>query len=281
MLEDPPLQVAKLGTRLQPELVVQVSSRLRVPIECLRLAPRAVERLHQLCLQSFAQCIRVGEGAELRQTLHVSPPLELGGEALLERDEPQLLEPLGLGADELLVGELAVRLPPPERQGAAEDRGRKSGISGLRRLPAILQEALEAIGVEHAVLQLEGVARPVCTDRGLFGQALPELRDIDLEKLRKLVRGGRSPQIAVARTSLGRVLPASASSAARSLRSFGAPRRIGPLSPISSSGPSTRISSRTIAFSRSANTRESAPIPTRNRPSQSSAAIGRNRKEER
>ena len=51
LLEDPPLQLPRIGAGLEPELLIQSEAEARVVLQRLRLPSRAVEREHRLPLQ--------------------------------------------------------------------------------------------------------------------------------------------------------------------------------------------------------------------------------------
>src|SRR5262245_3904886 len=99
--------------------------------------------------------MRLGQAPQLREELALPAQLELCGQPLLECDEAQLLEALGLGVGEVLVGQLTVGLPPPERERAAETRRGKARIALPRGLPPFGEETFEARRVERAVEELE------------------------------------------------------------------------------------------------------------------------------
>ena len=71
------------------------------------------------------------------------PERELGVDPLLDRDEPQLLEPLDLAAGELLVREVAERVAAPERERGLERLERLGRLAGGIRAPPLLEQPLE------------------------------------------------------------------------------------------------------------------------------------------
>ena len=77
-----------------PEALDERLPRLAVDLERLGLAARAVEREHLLAAQPLAQRVLGDERLELGDERRVPPERELGVDPLLERREPQLLEPL-------------------------------------------------------------------------------------------------------------------------------------------------------------------------------------------
>ena len=155
-------------------------SRRRVAVERLGLSPQTVERQHQLRLQALAQRVGVREALELGQKVEISLELELRLEPLLERDQAQLLEALGLNARERLVGELAVRRSPPEAERTPKEGDRQHRVAGARDLSPLCQQTLEAGGIEHAVRELDRVARTVRADVNGVRERLAELRYVDV-----------------------------------------------------------------------------------------------------
>ena len=122
----------------------------------------------------------VREALELGQEVEISVELELRLKPFLERNEAQLLEALGLDARERLVGELAVRRSPPEGKRTPKEGDRQRRIAGARSLSPLYDQTLEAGGIEHAVRELERVARTVRTDVDGVREHLAELRDVDV-----------------------------------------------------------------------------------------------------
>ena len=83
---------------------------------------------------------------------------QLGLDPLLDRDEPELLQPFRVGAREVLVGDLGQRLSAPECEGRLE---RLQGIGGLARCvctSACVEQPLESSRVDRVGLDLEDVA---------------------------------------------------------------------------------------------------------------------------
>ena len=99
------------------------------------------------------------EGLELGDERRVPAEREVGLDPLLERREPQLLEPLDGRARERLVGEVGERRPAPELERLAEQRGRRAGVVARARPLGLRRQALEAREVEVLVAE-RGAAYP-------------------------------------------------------------------------------------------------------------------------
>ena len=126
-----------------------------VHVERLGLAARAVEREHQLPAQPLTQREPLDERLELGDELRALAELEVGVDPLLERLEPQLLEPADLALGERLEGEVGERRATPERQRLAKLRG----SLGRVRAPRLGDEPLEPAEVEAVGVDLQDVAR--------------------------------------------------------------------------------------------------------------------------
>ena len=106
---------------------------------------------------------------------------EVGLDALLEGDQPQLLQARDLSR-EILMGEIGQRRPAPERQGLAELFGGDRGFGST----GVADELLEAGQVELVRADLEHVARRA-GDQGVRAERPAQPPDLDLHDL----RGGR------------------------------------------------------------------------------------------
>ena len=144
VLEDLPLQGLQLGARLDPELVHEPAPRRAVGLERVGLAAAAVERDEQLALEPLPERVRGDQRLELGQDVLVAAEREVGLDPILERGEPQVLEPPDLVLRERLVREVGERRAAPERERArGGDRkprraprgapARRAPGSGLRR----------------------------------------------------------------------------------------------------------------------------------------------------
>ena len=95
----------------------------------------------------LAERMLAGEPLQLPHELGGEALAEIGLDAELDGLEAQLLESADLGLGEALVDEILVRLASPQGQALADGHGR-GGRVGVEQRPALLQEALEAPGVE-------------------------------------------------------------------------------------------------------------------------------------
>ena len=91
---------------LDPELVDERPSRLVVCGERIGLTTRAVERQHQLRTQVLTQRLLGDQLLELGDEIVLAPERQVRLDAQLERDEPELLEPVDRRLGERLVREV-------------------------------------------------------------------------------------------------------------------------------------------------------------------------------
>ena len=139
--EDRPFELLQLEPGLEPELVVQAVPRLPVHLEPVGLPAAAVEREHQLRPETLAERVVGAERFELGHERQVAAERELGVDALLDRGEAQLLEPLGLDPCEPLELEIRKRPSMPQRLGLAQQAGPRIPRRRLRAPHAPLRPA--------------------------------------------------------------------------------------------------------------------------------------------
>ena len=80
---------------------------------------------------------------ELADQLGVAAEREVGLDPLLERRQPQVLEPAALGLGERLVRELGERRPAPERERLAQHRRGPFRVAVRERLAPLGEQPLE------------------------------------------------------------------------------------------------------------------------------------------
>ena len=109
--EDRPFELLQLDAGLEAQLFVHQRPRVPVDLEPFRLAAAAVEREHQLGAKAFAVRVLGDQRLELGDEREVAAQRELGVDPLLDRRQPELLEPLGLDLREPLELEIGERPP--------------------------------------------------------------------------------------------------------------------------------------------------------------------------
>ena len=99
----------------------------------------------------------------------MAPGIEVGGDARVESGQAALLEPCSLRLGERLVRDVGQGRPPPERERL--------------RQRAVLDEPLEAVDVELAVVHPQEVARRT-RDDAIGAERLPQRVYVHLQRAR-------------------------------------------------------------------------------------------------
>ena len=183
-MEDRPLQLAKGRPWLDPQRCDERLSCVPVGLESLRLTARAIEGEDVLAAEALQQRVLGDEELKLTDQLCVAAEGEVGVDAFLHGIEAELLEPTDLGLRPRVEGEVEKRRSPrvqgPSAASAPQPVGRPTRLG---------HEALEAVGVEAAVLDVELVPRRPRGDRARTERP-SELGDVRLQHLRRC--GGRT-----------------------------------------------------------------------------------------
>ena len=170
--EDHPVERAGLGGGLESPLLDERMPRRLVGVERLLLPPRPEVRKHQETAEPLAIRVLRGQPGGVGNHVVVPAELDLGLDAILERRQPELVEPRDLPLEEALVREVGEWRSAPERQRVAEG-GR---ALGGRQRPRIMDEPLEAAGVDHARLRAERIPAGARLDR-LLPERVPQTRN--------------------------------------------------------------------------------------------------------
>jgi hypothetical protein len=175
--EDRELELAQLGARLKPELIVEHPACVVKRSERFGLAAAPIEREDELTAEALTQRLPRDERRELRDEGCVSARFEVGVDSLLDCDEPQFLERPRLGGDERRL-EPVQRLAVPERIGGAQQA---RALGRPRRLARLREERPETVEVELAGLEVQFVAVPGRRDSAAQGP--PQPRDLRVHGL--------------------------------------------------------------------------------------------------
>ena len=174
--DDHALERAQLLARLEPQLLDKLAAGVLVDAQGVALAARAVERQHLQVAEALARRVAVCERGHLAQDLRRAAELQLGGEAFLERDEPQLLEPGDLALRKRLEREVGERRATPE----AERFAQRGGAFRRLELPRCGERSLEPDGVDALLVGPQHVARWPHLDQ-LPAEHPPQARDAVLD----------------------------------------------------------------------------------------------------
>ena len=146
----------------------------------------------------------VHECAQLCDQLGMSARREIGNEPVLDRDEAEFLEPLDLGACEIVVGEVRQRRSAPDRERLSEQDGRPCWILLAERGLAPLAKDVEPVEVDRGRRDVQRVPRIMAghDDRAVLAhsaEGLAELRHVHLDAvfggLRRVVAPERVDQL--------------------------------------------------------------------------------------
>ena len=182
LVQDRGVQRPATWARLNPHRGDERGARDAVGLQRVGLAAAAVQREHQLAVQSLAERMVGHEPGELTDDVAVAAGQQLLVDRRLDRAEPELLESADLGGGERLVGHVGKGRAPPQRQALA--RG------------ALLDEALEALHVDVIDLDAQLIAPPAGDDRAVaVAHHQPsQLGDVALDELRRARRRLLAPQ---------------------------------------------------------------------------------------
>ena len=171
------------------------------------------------------------ERLELGNERELAAERELRVDPLLDRGEPQLLEPLDLDARERLELEVRKRPALPQRSAARKRLRGRGGVTGRERLASLRDEPLEVLEVELARLDAKQVAGGARDEPRLVAdgraRAPCEARDVVAQRVvGRVERSARAKSSPISR-SRETTRFALSSSSASSARCFGPPMRDG------------------------------------------------------
>src|SRR5829696_1028185 len=124
------------------------------------------------------------ECLELRDQRGVISEGEVGLDAVLERDQPELLEAGDVALSKPLVREVAERWPAPQVER----------LAALERVAPLEREALEALSVKLAGVDVQHVAS-TARNHDVLAEPLAEARDVHLDGLSGRVGRLLAPQL--------------------------------------------------------------------------------------
>jgi hypothetical protein len=174
LAQDRLLEVTERLARLDAELFDESLAGLAVDAESFCLTARAIEGEHQLPAHALAEGVARGQRFELGHERVVVAERKLRLDALLDRDQAQLLQPLDLGPRERLVREICKRTPAPEAEGGFERVQCLLVLARRIRLPAFLQQSLEPLDVDAFGGDLEDVSTGTGDERLVRLERFPE-----------------------------------------------------------------------------------------------------------
>ena len=138
----------------------------------------------------------------------MTPGIEVGGDARLERLQPWLLEPWQSVPSERFPGQIRKRATPPDFERGPQRPRRVLGSPLLEEPPPFVPEALETGKVELLRVAHEHVSGRARLEHFVRLQQLPQSRDVLLERGRSVFGRVAAPELldqAVARDDTARV----------------------------------------------------------------------------
>ena len=131
-----------------------------------------------------------GERLDLAEDRVVPSERQLGVDALLERGQPQLLDPRDLGASEALELHVGERRPAPERERLAQGGRALGRVERAGRV----ERPLEAQRVDAFGIDVQPVARRARLDR-FAADDVAQVRDAVLKRRIDALRRSRAPDL--------------------------------------------------------------------------------------
>ena len=133
------------------------------------------------------------EALELAHQLRVPAQLQVGAQAILERQQSQLVQTRDLSLAERLIGQIGKRRTTPEGECVAQ---RPRGRRRLCRRACLGHQLLEPVQVELARPQPQLVARRARHEQPVLrGERLAKPRNSYRQRLRAVPRRGSAPQL--------------------------------------------------------------------------------------
>ena len=127
--QDVALQLGQPSARVDPELLTQHAACLLERLQRLGLPARAVQRQHQQPVQALPERIAANQLLELGGGRGMPAKRQLGGQAVLQRGQAKLLQPLPLGLGERLVGHVGQGRPAPQPQRLPQHLGGRPRVA--------------------------------------------------------------------------------------------------------------------------------------------------------
>ena len=213
MDQDRALELLQRSTRLEAQLVAESLASVPKRLQCIGLAPRSVEREHELASQPLLIRVRVDQRLQLGDELMRAAECELCVDAVHDGVQAQLLEPPDLRLREVELREVGQRRSAPERKRVPELFCGARRVAAVESLVRSEPQPLEAAQVELVGFDVEPVARRLGDERipvraVAVAEGAPQPRDRLLERVRGSARCLLAEEVVdqpVARDDLARV----------------------------------------------------------------------------
>ena len=147
--EDRLLETAQLRSRLERQLLQEHAAGLLEHLERVRLASAPIERQHQLSPQALAERALLQRSADRRSDVAVLSQRESRLEPLLQRVEPQRVQPRGLRRRPRGLRQAQEGRPAPEGERVGDRVRGSTCITGAERAARSRKQLLELGRVDH------------------------------------------------------------------------------------------------------------------------------------
>ena len=189
--EDRRLQLAKLRTGLEPELLRQHASCFVKGVERGGLAAAPIQRKHQLAPQALAKRVIGRRGADLREDLGVVAQCQRGVESVLQGVDAERFEASRLGTSPSRVEEAGQRRPAPQAQRLIDHLDRSARHRAAQRSAGSIEPFGEHQRVDDSAGQRVAVSRR--DDRG-GSEHLAQPRHVVLQRIAGVTGSVCAPQ---------------------------------------------------------------------------------------
>ena len=171
LAQDLLMEIAERFSGLDAQFLGEQAASGVVDRERFGLPTRSVEREHELSAGTLAQRLLGHQALERRDDVVGEAELQARFDGFLASGEDELLECGQRGSGERRVGEVAERRAAPQAQRVLEQRSCRLRVPGRQRLPAALEQQLEANQVNGLALDVQEVSRRAGRDDGAEGSA--------------------------------------------------------------------------------------------------------------
>jgi hypothetical protein len=137
--------------------------------------------------------VLANERPQLGHELGASAEREIGVDPVLERDQPPLLQPLGLALRKRLVEDVCQRGATPKRERGAQRLGRFAGLALRKLCTSFHEEPFESVEVELVGLDVQHIAGGAPREAPV-SEGLAQTRDVVVEGVRGRRRRPLAPQ---------------------------------------------------------------------------------------
>ena len=194
LAQDRGFELAQGRRRFEPQLLGKQVAEVTVDRERIGLAVAAVQREHELPVETLPQGLLRGQALQFADQLASGAEGQIGFDALLDTVKAQLFEPCDFCLGEGIEPEIGQCRPAPEREGPPQHPCRVRGGTAGERLTPAGEQLLEALHVDLVRSGPEQVAhRP--GDETALRKRSAQTRDGRLQRIHRRWRSVLPPQL--------------------------------------------------------------------------------------